>query len=1167
MGKSKNTMQTLRKVFAISVIFVTVLSLSFSAVPAFAAASAGDLIKMKGLSSVYYLGGDGKRYVFPNEQTYFSWYRDFSSVMTIPQAELEGYPLGANVTVRPGTKLVKITTNPNVYAVEPGGNLRKIGSEAQAIALFGANWAKRVIDVPDAFFTNYKTGSDLPNGVYPIGSLVKLASAPDVLYYDGTNYRKVETEAAFNANRFNWNDVVTTSLAIVAGGTSISGAVSAYTDTSSGAGGTAYVGGSGLTVGVSGATAPAATIVIGQALADIASFNLTAANDGAVKLTSVKFKRLGISGDGALSNIYLYDGNTRLTDAGSMSSGVITFSDGAGIVTVPAGQTKTLSVRSDIAGSAGNTIGLSINAAADVVAGGANVTGAFPANGNLMSIAQPDSSVLGTAALGASPTSAGNINAGTNQVLVWSESMTVAVKAAKLKVLSLKQVGTAPYDAFQNYKLFVDGVQAGSAVTLAATDGTVNLDVSASPVDLQTGSHTFEVRADSVKGSSRTYQFSLQTSADIVLTETGYGVNITPTGTFPFKPTAAANINNGSLSVNTDTALANTQVVKGSAAVALGRWTVKAYGEDMKVTTLTVVPSVATTSGALAVGEGLSNVSIFVNGAQVGSSKNYLATTGGVFSASTLVFGTTNLFTVKANETVTLEVRADLTQNTTSYISSVDANLRIEANAVQGVTSIQTWPAAQQNYSGQAALTVVTGSMTASKATDFQNQNVLANTQKTKVGSFKLQAGNAEDVNVTSLAVGLATSTVPRTEMTNLYITYDTVTSDPVVPQDSNNFSATFSIPANQVKTVNVYVDLSSNAIVGSTTVTFLTVNYRGSKTNTSATASVQGQTITIAQGSLATPTLVSNAPTAQLVGGNSSFVAATYKFVATNGSATINELRFNVVGSATTSPNGTSVSSVTVGGQTGTVVFDGTNYKAIITGLALVVPAGSSGLQVPVTVQYNPVTSSGLGGETTRTAVGLNLTYYKSVISNVTSETNTNVASNVMYLVGSIPTVAKTSDSPTQASGFSGGNTDVLHFTVTAPMNQPVNLKAVGFTPVYSGTMTATSTQLVKIYDSTDLNTVLNGSGTAIGNSGQQGTAVFTNDFLIAGGTTKTFVVYADCTGTWTAASFRLDLTATGDTGISTGTNWQWNDTTVATYGNGYLVKNLPVTGGNFAK
>ena len=54
-------MERFKKIFAASVIFVTVLSMSVVVVPnTNATASAGDLIKMAGLSSVYYLSADGK---------------------------------------------------------------------------------------------------------------------------------------------------------------------------------------------------------------------------------------------------------------------------------------------------------------------------------------------------------------------------------------------------------------------------------------------------------------------------------------------------------------------------------------------------------------------------------------------------------------------------------------------------------------------------------------------------------------------------------------------------------------------------------------------------------------------------------------------------------------------------------------------------------------------------------------------------------------------------------------------------------------------------------------------------------------------------------------------------------------------------------------------------
>jgi hypothetical protein len=120
--------------------------------------ASGDLIKGS-LPAVYYYGSDNKRYVFPNDKVYFSWYADFSGVKTVSDSELASYPLGGNATYRPGTRLVKIQSDPRVYAVGKGGVLRWIGSETAAAAIFGADWNKRVDDIADAFFVNYSVGS------------------------------------------------------------------------------------------------------------------------------------------------------------------------------------------------------------------------------------------------------------------------------------------------------------------------------------------------------------------------------------------------------------------------------------------------------------------------------------------------------------------------------------------------------------------------------------------------------------------------------------------------------------------------------------------------------------------------------------------------------------------------------------------------------------------------------------------------------------------------------------------------------------------------------------------------------------------------------------------------------------------------------------------------
>jgi hypothetical protein len=121
----------------------------------------GSLVKSVSSTALYYCGANGKRYGFPNERVYFSWYTNFNGVQTLTNEGLAAIPLGGNVTYRPGVKLVKIESVPKVYAVQKGGVLRWIQTSAQAASLYGKTWNKNVDDLSDAYFTNYTIGDPI----------------------------------------------------------------------------------------------------------------------------------------------------------------------------------------------------------------------------------------------------------------------------------------------------------------------------------------------------------------------------------------------------------------------------------------------------------------------------------------------------------------------------------------------------------------------------------------------------------------------------------------------------------------------------------------------------------------------------------------------------------------------------------------------------------------------------------------------------------------------------------------------------------------------------------------------------------------------------------------------------------------------------------------------
>ena len=77
-------------------------------------------------------------------------------------------------------------------------------------------------------------------------------------------------------------------------------------------------------------------------------------------LTGVKLQRTGISNNSTLANVYLYDGNTRISDAASvLVDGSVNFNYGTGLFSVTG--SKTISVYADIAaGTSGQSTGVSL---------------------------------------------------------------------------------------------------------------------------------------------------------------------------------------------------------------------------------------------------------------------------------------------------------------------------------------------------------------------------------------------------------------------------------------------------------------------------------------------------------------------------------------------------------------------------------------------------------------------------------------------------------------------------------------------------------------------------------------------------------------------------------------------------------------------------------------
>ncbi len=168
------------------------------------AIESGALLTAPDLGSIYYLNQDMERIVFPDEQTFLSWYPDFSQVQHVSRDKLESYPLsGRNVTIRPGTLLVTIPSSPQVWVVSFPKQLHWMqGGEEQAIELFGENWLDRLVDLPEYYFVNYSEDIAFQStDAFPSGLLIHVQSNNQYYLVTETGQRLI-TEEGLKANHF-----------------------------------------------------------------------------------------------------------------------------------------------------------------------------------------------------------------------------------------------------------------------------------------------------------------------------------------------------------------------------------------------------------------------------------------------------------------------------------------------------------------------------------------------------------------------------------------------------------------------------------------------------------------------------------------------------------------------------------------------------------------------------------------------------------------------------------------------------------------------------------------------------------------------------------------------------------------------------------------------------
>jgi hypothetical protein len=875
-------------------------------------------------------------------------------------------------------------------------------------------------------------------------------------------------------------------------------------------------------------TSPSASAIIaGQAAADLAEFTFTNTSATPAVVTNVTLSRGGVSADTSLANVYLYNGAVRLTDGATVSSGVITFNASTGLFTVAPGQSMTIAVKSDI--YTGASAGQIISVALTGVTANVPVSASLPVSGASLTVASASDIAKASLPSGGitnpvAPNATINVQAGSLNQTIWSAPLNISMRAVYLKSAAFKVIGSIPSNTLKNITLYASGVQVATAMGIDA-NGMITFDLTSAPYKINS-SITLEVRADIVNGSSRSFSVSLQNAADLQIIDSNYNVGIAAANI----PASTGNIavSTGQVNVTTDTSLSSGNVVTGASNVPLARYTLKAYGEDMKISYLNVASN-----------EQLDNVALYANGVQIGSTQQISATTtisGLTPSISNLkLFSLGSSLIIPAGSSVTLEVRGDVKYNGTNA-TTTNNTLKVAivgySNNTQGSFSQQllTVPSAEADG---PTMTVTGAGVALAKNASYADQSTVPNTTGVKLGSYVIQTSSAEPVRITSLTVGLGGVAGLTTNVSNLYVApAGQPATTPINPQASNNFSVNFTIPANGSQVVDVYGDLGSLATVGETATTTLTIAGYGVNSNITISPAAQlGQTISVGAGSISSVSKQAGAgysPDAQFVVGNTTAPIVYYNFVSQNGNSNITEMYFNVVGGIT---------SVTVGGVTAPVVAG----SSTVTGLNLSVPNTYAGTNIPVSVTYSQV---GLGGTTSVQNTSVSLTGYKYISGNSTITATSSVASNVMVLVGSKPTVSVASSGDTGA-GFKA----IARITVSADQAGQINLQNLPLSIITTSGSTVNS--LAVYVNGAAVSGVTGAFNVATGTTAT-GTLAFSGGYPIAAGQSVVFNVMANITGSYNAGD--SVQTALGSNGL-----FIWQDVNGNATTTGVKIYNYP--------
>lgn len=295
-----------------------------------------------------------------------------------------------------------------------------------------------------------------------------------------------------------------------------------------------------LLMSVSSDTPEGSTIPAAATSVELVAYDLTAEDDDVV-VESITANQFGISSMYSNHSVYAYaeiDGvNTRLTSGQTINSSTFDVKFNNLDLEVAEDETVRFSIRMDVGDSDGTSsttgnstkeVGIQIESADMVDVNGADVSGDFPLEGELFSIATDEAGIITIEKNG----SVSNPQVGEDDVEIAKFKMTAATEAAELQELGLYISGSINTSDVEDFNLYVSGEDE----PIATVDSVDSLDVVRFMIDdysiAKGGTKSFIVTADFNTGrTSDTIKVYVDEDTDVLAIGDlyGFGMSITRT--------------------------------------------------------------------------------------------------------------------------------------------------------------------------------------------------------------------------------------------------------------------------------------------------------------------------------------------------------------------------------------------------------------------------------------------------------------------------------------------------------------------------------------------------------------------------------------------------------------------------------------------------------------